>query len=91
MNKNIKKYISADEKGRKLWKKSKLESNPKRREKLMNESKRAFAEKNAIGLMLQAPKTSVVKKNFKISNCLNRKISKKKKFSIFAKFSWLKN
>ena len=91
-DKQVKEYVNADKKARKLWGLSKTTDNPKKQAKLRNRAKDAYAEKEALAMKLQNPKTEIKTTNIKVSNSFNDNFNKTKKTNISpkVKFSWKK-
>ena len=77
-DKEIKGYVDADKKARKLWKKSKQTDNPKRQEKLQSRAKDAYAERDAYSKRLEHPQTKITKTEIKAENSFNGNFNKTK-------------
>ncbi len=77
-DKEVKAYVDANRRARKLWKKSKETDNTRKQEKLQNKAKDAYAERDAYGKRLENPQTRITKTEVKVQNSFNGNFNKSK-------------
>ena len=83
-------YVQADKKACKLWRQSKQTDNQKKKQKLQDKAKTAYAEKEAYAKRLDNPQTNIKQTEVKVENSFNNNFNKQKttKVKAKAKFSW---